>query len=122
MHGGKSEGLTHESLCHHHWIPHQFEWEKSSMNEIEKEIERKEKGRREKERKGKKERTSRFSSDRRLFNGWNSSDREANFVHATITTRRYQKLGGGGGGFTEAPRGRFPPILVHFTPRGRAGA
>ena len=54
MHGGKSEGLTHESLCHHHWIPHQFEWEKSSMNEIEKEIERKEKGRREKERKGRR--------------------------------------------------------------------
>ena len=54
MHGGKSEGLTQESMCHHHLIPHQFEWEKSLEDEIEKERKRKERGRREKERKGRR--------------------------------------------------------------------
>ena len=54
MHGGNSEGVTHESLCHNHLIPHQFEWEKSSMDEIEKERKRKERGRREKEEKGRR--------------------------------------------------------------------
>ena len=34
---GKSEGVTHESMCHHHLIPHQFKWEKNSVDEIEKE-------------------------------------------------------------------------------------
>ena len=52
MHEGKSEGVTHESLSHHHLIPYQFEWEKSLVDEIEKERKRKERGRREKERKG----------------------------------------------------------------------
>ena len=37
MHEGKSEGVTHESLSHHHLIPYQFEWEKSLVDEIEKE-------------------------------------------------------------------------------------
>ena len=53
MHGGKSEGVTHESLCHHHLFPHQFEWEKEfgmmkkkkkGMREKGKGKERKEKG------------------------------------------------------------------------------
>ena len=34
------------AMCHHHLIPHQFEWEKSSMDEIEKRNKRK--GKREK--------------------------------------------------------------------------
>ena len=29
------------AMCHHHLIPHQFEWEKSSIDEIEKEGKRK---------------------------------------------------------------------------------
>ena len=37
MHGGKSEGVTHESMCHHHLILHQIEWEKNWVEEIEKE-------------------------------------------------------------------------------------
>ena len=41
--------MTHESMCHHHLIPHQFKWEKNSVDEIEKERKRKERGRREKE-------------------------------------------------------------------------
>ena len=49
MHGGKSEGVTHESMCHYHLIPHQFEWEKSSVDEIEKVGKRKERERRDKE-------------------------------------------------------------------------
>ena len=49
MHGGKSEGVTHESLCHHHLIPHQFEWEKSSVDDMEKERKIKERGRRKEE-------------------------------------------------------------------------
>ena len=42
------------AMCHHHLIPHQFEWEKSLVDEIEKERKRKERGRREKEMKGRR--------------------------------------------------------------------
>ena len=41
-------------MCYHHLIRHQFEWEKSSKDEIEKERKRKERGRREKEGKGRR--------------------------------------------------------------------
>ena len=74
MHGGASEGVTYESLCHHHLIPHQFKWEKSSVGrnrKRKKKKERKEKGKgKERKEKGekKKERTTRFSSDRQCFN------------------------------------------------------
>ena len=46
---GKSKGVTHALMCHHHLIPHQFEWEKNLVDEIEKERKRKEIRRREKE-------------------------------------------------------------------------
>ena len=51
-------GVTHESLCHHHLIPHQFEWEKEfggmknkkkGIREKGKGKERKEKGEKRKE-------------------------------------------------------------------------
>ena len=104
MHGGKSEGVTHESLCHHHLIPHQFEWEKSSEDEIEKE--RKEgEGKRKGRGKGKKERTSRFFFDRRCFDGRNSSDRETKFVYATTTMQRQLRVGAKDGGFHRRSKG-----------------
>ena len=40
----------------------------------------------------------------------------------SLSMRRQLCVGAKGGGFTEAPRGRFPPTPVHFTPRGHVGA
>ena len=52
--------------------------------QIEEKKREKEKG------KGKKERTNRFSSDRRCFDRKNSLDQEEKFVYVMTTTRRCQ--------------------------------
>ena len=43
-------------------------------------------------------------------------------VKQSSSRRRQLHVGAKMGGFTEAPRGRFPPTPVHFKPKGHVGA
>ena len=98
MHGVKSEGVTHESMCHHHLIPHQFEWEKSSEDEIEKERkegEGKRKGREGEREKGKNQQVLLRPTILRWteFIGLRNKVRLHDDNYATTATRRCQRGG-----------------------------
>ena len=88
---GKSEGVTHESLCHHHLIPHQFEWEKSSEDEIEKERkegEGKRKGR-EGERGKKKEPAGSSPTDDASMDGIHRTEKQSSSTRRQLCNDSY---------------------------------